>query len=97
MRAIHYKCSFCDSTEVKLWREYGIFETKLYCFECIQKLKQKENSNWKFDFYENNKSYIIDWFVPAVISKNGFEFESIHNYDLNNWVKLEPEFEFGNR
>lgn len=91
MTQIHYKCSFCNSTEVKLWREYGIFEIKLYCFECIQKLKQKENLNWKFDFYENNKSYIIDWFVPAVISENELDFNSIHDLKLCNWLKLEPK------
>lgn len=86
MCTINYKCDLCNSFEVKLWREYGVFETKLYCFTCIEKIKRKENPNWKFE----NKNYIIDWFVPAVLSKNGLEFESIHNYDLINWIKLEP-------
>lgn len=89
MCTINYKCDLCNSSKVKLWREYGVFETKLYCFQCVEKIKRKENSNWKFE----NKNYIIDWFVPAVISKNGTEFESIHNYDLSNWLKLEPKFE----
>lgn len=82
MKQIEYKCDFCNSVNVKLWREYGVFETKLYCLKCLEKIQKK---------IRINRSYIIDWFVPAIISKNGFEFDSIHNYDLSNWIKLEPK------
>jgi hypothetical protein len=78
-----YKCSECEATGCKLWRDYGVSENQnLLCAKCAAKEQEKDISgiNSCGQFKEGGKSTNrIGWRIPAIPREQGDMFWS-ENY-----------------
>jgi hypothetical protein len=79
-----YRCGKCDAHGCKLWREYQIAYTDLFCCDCGAKDQNKNVSTINDDglYFSNNPLYEerprrtdqIGWLVPAIPTKEGYAY-----------------------
>ena len=92
-KKIDYKCSFCDTSSVKLWRKANFGRGLLICAQCLEKEGVSVNSDGKtYDYkiecltdqvYSEKSGY---W-IPAVLSPCGgfWGYTSVPDSDADKW------------
>jgi len=92
-----YVCSKCNSTDVKLWRQYNTFldHIELMCVKCAGEAEGKDVSNiddnGMIDSDVNGKTDQIGWLIPAVPTSEGDSFwgyTSVPQDGCDWWRKL---------
>ncbi len=99
-----YKCSKCEATGVKLWRQYQTFANHiaLLCFDCAyedqseQVMSASKREMITGHFHPSGDS--IGWLVPAVPSEETFwGYTSTPEEGVRWWHRLQPEIDAGRK
>lgn len=91
MQLDNYKCSVCDITGVKLWRESSFcLPVDLFCIECGK--KNQDLPDWNFNSKYGRTDQLGN-LLPAVPTEDGsfWGYSSVPSNDCRWWHQLEPQ------
>lgn len=90
-----YVCKSCGASNVKLWREYGVFHPEMLCRNCAAKDQDANISDideyGKFTDNDGVRSDCIRWYIPAVPDEEGVGFwgyTSVPQDGIDWWTSL---------